>query len=525
MPPLHQPLGQAWLRQELGLNVPSPAVESCIAEGARRTEFDGSQVLEHYPRRYETPDRAVPHLRFTLRNEAFDIGILSAALKAIAPADIEAWVRSQPTGGYGRRAWYLYETFTGKTLDLEDVRVGNYVPLLDPEKHCVGFPRRSKRHRVTDNLLGSAGFCPTVRRTRRLKARMQQHFDQDATRLLASVDPIVLTRAVNYLYSKETRSTFEIEGETASAARAERFVAALATAAEFDTTDKSALVALQKTIVETRYAAQDWRSSQVFVGRMRGGFREHVDFVCPRPQDVPELMGAWAAMTRRVLRSDIHAVVAAAVVAFSFVFIHPFADGNGRIHRFLLHHVLAKLGYTPSNVIFPISASILRNLPQYDSVLQSFSKPLSRHIDWHWTPGSEMVVDNDTADQYRYFDATRFAEYLFDRVEDTLREDLREELGFVAIFDKAFSAVRQVVEMPDRRASLFVRLCMQNGGRLAARKRERFGELSDAEVSAMEAGVRAAMESSARVSPKNLVDLPHDDTEDIVDPADLPRGA
>ena len=515
-------MGQAWLRQELGLNVPSPAVESYLAEGARRTEFDRSQVLEFYPRRYETPDTAVSHLRFTLRNEAFDIGLLVAALRVIAPTDIEAWVRSQPTGRYGRCAWYLYETFTGKTLDLQDVRIGNYVPLLDAEKHFVGSPQRSRRHRVTDNLLGTAGFCPTVRRTRRLKDRIQEHFDQDAKSLLESVDPVILTRAVNYLYSKETRSTFEIEGETASASRAERFVAALTTAAEFDAADKSALVELQRTIVEPRYAARAWRSSQVFVGRTRGGFREHVDFVCPRPQDVPELMEAWTSMTRRVLRSDLHAVVAAAVVGFSFVFIHPFVDGNGRIHRFLLHHVLSKLGYSPSGVIFPISASIVRNLPEYDSVLQSFSKPLSRYIDWHWTPDLELVVDNDTADQYRYFDATRFAEYLFDRVEDTLREDLREELNFVAIFDKAFSAVRQVVEMPDRRASLFVRLCMQNGGRLSARKRQQFSELSDAEVSAMEAGVRAAIESAVQSHPKSLVDLLHHGKGDIVEPDDPP---
>lgn len=454
------------------------------------------------------------HLRFTLRNEAFDLGLLVAALRVIAPTDIEAWVRSQPTGGYGRRAWYLYETFTGKILDLEDVRIGNYVPLSDSEKHFVGFPQRSRRHRVTDNLLGTAGFCPTVRRTRRLKDRMRAHFDQDAKSLLESLDPIIFTRAVNYLYSKETRSTFEIEGETASAS----------TAAEFDAADKSALVALQRTIVEPRFAARDWRDSQAFVGHTRGGFCEHVEFVCPRPQDVSELMEAWAEMTQRVLKSGLHAVVAAAVVGFSFVFIRPFVDGNGRVHRFLLHHVLSKLGYSPSGVIFPISAAIVRNLPEYDSVLQSFSKPLSRYIDWHWTPDLELVVDNDTADQYRYFDATRFAEYLFDRVEDTLREDLREEPNFVAIFDRAFSAGRQVVEMPDRRAALFVRLCMQNGGRLSARKRGQFGELSDTEVSAMEAGVRAATESSAPSYPESLVDLLQHGAGDIVEPDDPPPG-
>ena len=83
-------------------------------------------------------------------------------------------------------------------------------------------------------------------------------------------------------------------------------------------------------------------------------------------------------------------------------------------------------------------------------------------------------VENDTADLYRYFDATAQAEYLYDRVVDTVRQDLKEELGFVAVFDLALSGVRNIVDMPDRRASLFVRLCLQNGGRLAGGRRTTF---------------------------------------------------
>jgi hypothetical protein len=32
-----------------------------------------------------------------------------------------------------------------------------------------------------------------------------------------------------------------------------------------------------------------------------------------------------------------------ALLGFGFMFVHPFEDGNGRIHRFLIHHCLAKL--------------------------------------------------------------------------------------------------------------------------------------------------------------------------------------
>ncbi len=103
------------------------------------------------------------------------------------------------------------------------------------------------------------------------------------------------------------------------------------------------------------------------------------------------------------------------------------------------------------------------------------------------------MVDNETADLYRYFDATAFAEYLHDRVADTVRRDLTEELAFIAVFDRAFAAVREIVDMPDRRVALFVRLCMQNSGRLSATKRRLFAELNDVKVAAMQASVGEAL--------------------------------
>lgn len=487
------PIGHAWLRRELDLQVPAPAVESYVVAGARRTETRGSRIVELYPRQYATDESVVAHLRFALRREPLDLGVLAAALKTIDAAEIEAWVRAEPTGAFSRRAWFFHETVTGRTLDLPNAPAGNYVPALDPNRHVVAERRNSRRHRVIDNLLGGPGLCPTVRRTPRLVEAMRLRVHEEARALVENHDPAILSRAVNYLYAKETRSSFAIEGETPNAARTERFVAALRAAPSFDPADKAGLVRLQGDIVDPRYAARDWRDFQNFVGGIAGGYREEVHFVCPRPEDVPDLMEAWTALTRRVVDGAVDPVVAAALSAFAFVFVHPFEDGNGRIHRFLMHHVLAKRGYGPPGVIFPVSAAILRDRRGYDAVLETFSRPVSEFTRWRWTADREIVVENETSDLYRYFDATPFAEYLHDRVADTVRRDLGGELAFLAVFDRALGAVREIVDMPDRRASLFVRLCMRNGGRLSAARRAGFAELEDTEVSAMEAAVREAM--------------------------------
>lgn len=490
-------LGQAWLHEKLALQAPPAATESRLVGGARRTETDGGRTLEFYPRPYATDESAVAHLRFALRHEPLDFGVLTAAFREIGPEPIENWVRTEPTGGYSRRAWFLYETLVGCTLDIEDARIAPYVEVLDPVKHLVAAPRRSRRHLVLDNLLGGPGLCPTVRRTRRLAQAMEQELSDEARILVARHEPSVLVRAVNYLYTKETRSSFAIEGETPNASRAQRFVAALRTAPNRDPSDKATLVNLQREIVDPRYAASDWRDMQIFVGSTVGGYRDEVHFIGPRPEDVPDLMEGWMELSRRLSASRTDPVVAAAVSAFAFVFVHPFEDGNGRIHRWLVHQALASRGFGPEGTILPVSAAILRDRRGYDAVLEGFSRPRLDLIRWGWTADREIRVQDDTADLYRFFDATPFAEYLYDRIADTIRTDLREELGFVAVFSRATEAAREIVDMPDRRLSLFVRLVMQNQGRLSAAKRGRFSELTDAEIAAMEQAVVTARDEEA----------------------------
>lgn len=487
------PIGHTWLQRELVLRAPPPAVESYVVPGARRTEVNGSRTVESYPHQYRPDDTVAAHLKFALRYEPVDLGILVAAFRAMNPAELEDWVRREPTGAFSRRAWFLYETFAGRgTLDLEDARFGNYVEALDPERHVVAARLNSKRHRVADNLLGGPGLCPVVRRTARLTEQMSLRVDTEARALIESYDAVTLARAVSYLYTKETRSSFAIEGETPNTNRTERFAAILKSAPEFEPALKHNLIRLQGEIVDSRYAARDWRDFQNFVGAATN-YREEVHFICPRPDDVASLMVGWVHLTQRMIHGQVDPVTAAAVAAFAFVFVHPFEDGNGRIHRFLMHYVLAKTGFSPRGFIFPVSAAIIRDRQGYDAVLESFSRPIQEFVDWSWTAEKEVAVANETADLYRYFDATLFAEYLYDRVADTVHKDLKDELGFVAVFDRAFEAVREIVDMPDRRASLLVRLCMQNGGRLSAVKRSQFSEITEAEIAAMEAAVQTAI--------------------------------
>jgi Fic family protein len=429
-----------------------------------------------------------------MRYEPIDIGVLKAAFSKIDPQTVEVWVNSERTGIYTRKLWYLYELLTGKVLDVPDIAPTGYVDLLNAKLQLTGKIVRIKRQRINDNLLGSAGYCPMIRLTDALKASIAEGLDKEAQGIVVESDPVILARAINFLYTSETRSSFAIEGERPSPSRAQRFVAALERAAEFDIGDKAAFIGLQNQIVDGRFAADDWRTIQNYIGQTMRDYSEYVHFVCPTPQDVPQLMRDWIDCARRLQDSAIDAVAVAAVMAFGFVFIHPFEDGNGRIHRFLIHHELARTGFAPSNIIFPVSAVMLRHRGEYDRVLAAYSTSIMPFIEYTLDNQGNMMVENETSDLYRYWDATRFAEYLYRCVAETIRSDLREEIGFLSVFDQALSQLREIVDMPDRRASLLVRLIMQNHGTLSrSKKQKEFPELTDDEVKAIETAIQAIM--------------------------------
>ena len=265
--PIGSAVGLHWLIDELQLKVPSPAVRSEIAGSRRTVVRDG--ILEQYPRLYKPKD-LLGHIRFALRYEPVCLDVYKAAFKAIEPSLIQRWIQEEPTGRFARRAWYLYEGLTGQTLDIPDLKVGTYVDLLDYRIHVVGFSKQVKRQRVNDNMLGDFTYSPLIRRSETLEHFHKLELASDAKKLIESIDPFVLMRAVKYLYTSETKSSFAIEGETPSEDRTERFVVVLRKAGEFDSTEKQSFVELQNLIVDPRYAQKDWRINQNYVGSVSG---------------------------------------------------------------------------------------------------------------------------------------------------------------------------------------------------------------------------------------------------------------
>ena len=314
--------------------------------------------------------------------------------------------------------------------------------------------------------------------------------------VVSSYSPEVLKRALGYLYTKETKSSFEIEHIKPTSTRTERFVALLQVAEQEDFCEKKQLIELLNRITDARFRDFDYRLTQNYVGETVAWQKEKIHFVCPKPEDLADLMEGLVAAHKRMGADEVPAVIHAATVSYGFVFLHPFEDGNGRIHRFLIHNILARRGFTPEGIMFPISASMLKNPADYDASLEAFSRNLMVLVEYSLGEEGRMTVHNDTAIWYRYIDMTPQAEALFRFIEQTIDKELATELAFLANYDKTKKAIQEIVDMPDRKIDLFIRFCMQNNGRLSAQKRaSHFDFLSEDEIARMEQGVQMAYES------------------------------
>lgn len=484
LPERATPAGYAALIDAYGLAVPVPFTLTAVGERHKILERDGWRLLTP---RHAPAATFEGHLTFALKYEGVDLAVLKKLFLAAGPAPVEAMVKARPTGIYARRAWFLYEWLLGKTLKLPDLKKVNYVDALDPKLQWPGAPKESPRHRVRDNLPGTPAFCPLVFRTPALAAFVEMRLDERARDLAADVPADLLARTAAFLLLKDSRASYVIEGENPPQDRVQRWGRAIGQAGR-KPLDLDELLRLQQIVIgDDRFVELGLRKEGGFVGEHDRITRAPIpDHISARYQDLPSLIDGMIAFDRET-SGTLDAVIAAAVLAFGFVFVHPFEDGNGRIHRYLIHHVLAARGFNPPGIVFPVSATILERIDAYRQVLETYSTRVLPLVKWKPTEDGNVEVLNDTGDLYRYFDATPQAEFLYDCVRKTALEDLPAETDYLRRYDAFKGAVEAMIEMPDRTIDLLFRMLRQNEGKFSKRAREKeFAKLTADEARRIE---------------------------------------
>lgn len=118
-----------------------------------------------------------------------------------------------------------------------------------------------------------------------------------------------------------------------------------------------------------------YRETLVWVG-VNGYSPVGASHVAPQAELVPEAMNDLMAF---IERDDIPVVVQCAIAHAQFETIHPFADGNGRCGRALVHAILRNKGLVTSTTP-PVSAGLLRHTEEYFDALTSYRAGDARPI-------------------------------------------------------------------------------------------------------------------------------------------------
>lgn len=94
---------------------------------------------------------------------------------------------------------------------------------------------------------------------------------------------------------------------------------------------------------------------------------------------------------------------------------------------------------------------------------------------------------------YRYPDLTAQCEFLAQILEKTIRQAVPQEIHFLQKFDQARTAIKEIVDMPDRKRERLLMRLHKNGGKLAGKRKEKeFPELTEREISDIEEAYREA---------------------------------
>lgn len=332
-----------------------------------------------------------------------------------------------------------------------------------------------------------------VRRTEKLDDLIAQNLSSVASQRMGKTHSDLLSRAAAFLLLKDSKASYYIEGESPTHNRLERWGKVIGRAGQRALSIEELELLQDEVIPDQRFITPGLRNEGGFIGehdRMTG--MPLPDHISAKPEDLEALIDGMIETYELLLNSEYNPVLTAALIAFGFVFIHPFEDGNGRIHRYLIHHVLAETNFVPKGLIFPVSAVILERIDVYKKVLEHFSKRRLDLIEWRPTEKNNVQVLNDTADLYRFFDATKQAEFLFECVAETVNVTLPAEVDYLEKFDQLNTFIKNFLDMPDNKVDLLIRFLVQNGGRFSRRAIEKeFSKLTNDERQAIEERYRA----------------------------------
>lgn len=473
-------VGYAWLAKYDGVQAPEPSPFAEIRP-VSRLEVIGDCLAVPASVAPDNDD-VLTHVLFALKHEGINLTILAQALPLVPEPELRSAYDAAPGSQFLRKACYLWEYYTGQRVQRRSEGLRhNYVGLFNPERYYTSAGERNRRWRVVFNGIGSLRYCAVVRKTPILERFLYKNLLQQVQDFVQALPADLLTRTLAWAYLDETRSSYAIERELPGGDKANRFIDLLKQAHKPRDLTEDYLVSLQNATVSNVFVqAASFRHEQNYLSNgLRGALG--VTYLPPAPQLARELMSELMAMANHAGGQNLHddggldPIMLAAVVSFSFVFVHPFMDGNGRLSRFLFHQVLCQQGALDDGLLLPVSAVLKQDEAGYKAVLESWSAGTRPFWQVEWVDGERYHFDFQGHDAlYRYWDATHCVEFMFVAVELALTTKLIQESDYLKQYDAIYQQIDKQFDVAAKDLASLVMHCMQQNGRISENRRKQF---------------------------------------------------
>jgi hypothetical protein len=482
------PIGGSWLARQYGVELVMPLSVASRIAGRRASHVGRPTTTERYVEAMRPDATLRGHLTFHLKHEVPHFELLSRVFARCDAGEIAAWVADEPTGQYARRAAFLHEFFTGQQLPVPADLGGGYHDAISDEGLVAATPGRAelnKRWRIRDNMPGTSAFCPMIVKARSGAGALELDVRALIHDLEVEFGTELLMRSAVWMTLRESRASFEIEGEADRTDRIQRFADVLARRTgqgDRPPLDDASLAELQREILGQRTTVRRFglRQSPVFVGEVVR-YQDIVHYIAPPPEDLADMLAGLQTFLERTRGQS--PVMRSTVAAFGFVYIHPLADGNGRVHRFLINDVLRRDGVVQDPMILPVSSLITSDAAErraYDRILDVISRPLMHTLaeTYRFSETPTAYPDGITSNfvfegsetarhAWRCLDLSPHVAYMAEVVQRTVREDMLEESRYLRSHAQARSAIKEIVEMPDAQIDRVIRSVQNNKGELS----------------------------------------------------------
>jgi Fic family protein len=198
---------------------------------------------------------------------------------------------------------------------------------------------------------------------------------EPVARLLLRAESVASSRieGLRLSHRRIEEASFEPRAARGTALSIVRNIEAMGRAIELGSAPEAltvdSLLSVHRTLLDTerdRDIAGVVRTDQNWIGG--GNTPRRAEFVPPPPEHVDELLDDLVAFSNR---NDLPAITQAAIAHAQFETIHPFADGNGRVGRCLVHLILRRRGVS-TRVVPPVSVVLAANARLYVDGLTAF---------------------------------------------------------------------------------------------------------------------------------------------------------